>query len=92
MIEKRLHRPTRQSYWPDPPAVENPFVPLRLLPDAAAIKEGQLLAEESPDEIPTQKQCIDILVPGGAIIRVGEHCNLKLVAKLLSALRGQEQC
>jgi hypothetical protein len=35
------------------------------------------------------EQRIDILVPGGAVIRVSENCSVKFVAELFSTLKGQ---
>ena len=63
---------------------KNPFVPLRLLPDDEKEQEPQPpIVESCP-----LKQLIDILVPGGAVIRVDENCSLKFVAELFSTLKG----
>jgi hypothetical protein len=65
-------------------ASKNPFVPLHLLPDEA--KEPEFV----PSIIETHsEQLIDILVPGGAVIRISENCSLKFVAELFSTLKGQ---
>ena len=63
---------------------KNPFVPLHLLPDE--VKEPEFVPPiiESRSE-----QRIDILVPGGAVIRVSENCSVKFVAELFSTLKGQ---
>lgn len=58
------------------------FVPLRLLP--SEVKEP--LSQEV--ECGVAKQSIEILVPGGAVIRVNEICSLKFVAELFSTLKG----
>jgi hypothetical protein len=61
---------------------ENPFVPLRIVHD-----------EEKPEPAyggtsATAKQHVDILVPGGAVIRVDENCNVNFIASLFSTLKG----
>jgi hypothetical protein len=62
---------------------KNPFVPLRLLPDDEKEPEPRLpIVEPAP-----VTQLIDILVPGGAVIRVDENCSLKFVAELFSTLK-----
>jgi hypothetical protein len=65
----------------------NPFVPLRLLPD----EEVNSIADaKSETAEPDQKQCVEIVLLGGVIIRVHEASNLHLVSKIVSTLRGQE--
>ena len=63
---------------------KNAFVPLRLLPDDLIDKEP--LSQEV--ECRVEKQQIEILVPGGAVIRVDENCSVKFVAELFSSLKG----
>lgn len=62
----------------------NPFVPLRILPDDAR----ELKSEATVGLSATEKR-IEILVPGGAIIRVSDKCNVKLVSQLFSSLKGE---
>ncbi len=60
----------------------NPFVSIRLLPDQP------VPSPESPlPETDVEEQQIDILVPGGAVIRVNERCNIGFVAELFSSLK-----
>lgn len=61
---------------------KNPFVPLRLLHGDDEVKPEASVAESNP------KQPIEILVPGGAVIRVDETCSVKYVAELFSSLKG----
>ena len=56
----------------------NPFVPIRLLSD------GQ--SQSSYDKYAPLNQ-VEIMVPGGAVIRVTENCSLDFVAKLFSSLK-----
>ena len=63
------------------PPEKNPFVPLRLLPDEMPI--------EPPASIGLQTRTInslEILVPGGAIIRINEGLNVDVLAELYSSL------
>jgi hypothetical protein len=70
----------------------NPFVPLRLLPDDDERGLSEPRADVARHEAPETKQYVEIVVPGGAIIRVREDCDLNFVGKIFSTLKGQEQC
>ncbi len=57
------------------PQPKNPFVPLRLLHgEENEVKAA--VAKSGP------KQAIEILLPGGGVIRVDETCNVQYVAEL----------
>ena len=61
---------------------KSPFVPLRLLPDEIPIENSK-----SADLHPRTIGSLEILVPGGAVIRVNDELNVALVAELYSFLR-----
>ena len=63
---------------------KNPFVPLHLLPDEVVEPQPVAQVVESRSE-----HWIDILVPGGAVIRLTEKFSAKHVAELYSTLKGQ---
>jgi hypothetical protein len=67
----------------------NPFVPLRLLADGEERAHVEAPAGAELDKAPETRQCVEIVVPGGAVIRVHEDSNLDLVGKIFSTLRGQ---
>lgn len=66
---------------------ENPFVPIRLVPDKSP-KEPQpvnapaLLAASS-------EGLVEISVPGGAVLRVRADCAVEFVAQLFSTLKSE---
>jgi hypothetical protein len=62
----------------------NPFVPLRILSDDLQEHKSEATVEPSV----TEKR-IEILVPGGAVIRVNDTCNLNFVCQLFSSLKGE---
>jgi hypothetical protein len=74
--------PTSALLHSSPQKAVNPFVSIRLLPDAP------VPALEQPvfDKL-SEKPQIEILVPGGAVIRVNEHCNAAFVSELFSLLK-----
>jgi len=61
----------------------NPFVPLRLV--ASEPQQEQL--EPPHTKADETQQTISILVPGGAVLRVTDNCNLNFVAELYSSLK-----
>ncbi len=61
---------------------DNPFVPLRLLPDELTEKKPE------PAEGNLHQGHIEILVPGGVVIRLNERCGVNFVAELLHSLKG----
>ena len=63
---------------------ENPFVQLRLLHGEA--NEVKAEAPNVPAAEIESKQAIEILIPGGAVIRVDETCSVQFVAELFSSL------
>ena len=69
--------------------LKNPFVALRLLPDALAAEKREAEDKKPPEA--SLEQRVEILVPGGAIIRI-ESCSLKFVGELFSALKGEKRC
>lgn len=62
----------------------NPFVPIRLL---NAGEKSQAAVSDVAADGDCAKD-IEIVLPGGARIRLGENSNVRLVAELLSALKG----
>jgi len=69
--------------------LKNPFVALHLLPDGALEEEGAAESSESPASSTARR--VEILVPGGATIRI-ESCSLNFIGELFSTLKGQKQC
>jgi hypothetical protein len=61
---------------------QNPFVPLRLLSD-----EAQAGNRELPSSPPRIGTSLEILVPGGAVIRINDHPSLELIVELFSSLK-----
>ena len=59
----------------------NPFVPLKIVNEHAS---------EATTAMPVNNglAAIEISLPGGAVMRLNEHCNVRLVAELLSVLKG----
>lgn len=62
---------------------KNLFVPLRLI--NAEESNEEKVAEQTGEELPAKK-LIDILVPGGAVIRVDETCSPEFIADLFATL------
>jgi len=62
----------------------NPFVPLRIVPDD--VREPK---SEAPVELGVTEKKIEIFVPGGAVIRVNDSCNLNFVSKLFYSLKAE---
>lgn len=60
-----------------------PFVPIRLLPNT---DKGQA-PRQAVVEGNAAKQQVEILLPGGAVIRLNDACNTNFVVELLSALK-----
>ncbi len=75
--EALLSNPVDQS--------KNLFVPLRLLSEEEKV---DVIDDPVVDER-SAKPLIDILVPGGAVIRVDETCSPDFVANLFLTLKGQ---
>ncbi len=67
----------------DSPAKKNPFVPLFILPD----KLETTIPNSSPEEKIPEKQHIEILVPGGAVIRVNGNCSSRFIAEIFLSLK-----
>jgi hypothetical protein len=61
---------------------KNPFVPLRLLPD-----EAQVGNRELPGSPARTANSLDILVPGGAVIRINNRPTIEFVVELFSSLK-----
>jgi transposase-like protein len=64
----------------------NPFIPIRI----AQEKDGVEAARQTPlqeSEVESQAE-IEIALPGGAVIRLKDNSNLRLLAELLSILKG----
>jgi hypothetical protein len=61
----------------------NPFVPLHLV-SSEPQQEQLKLPHTKVDET---QQTISILVPGGAVLRMTDNCNLNFVAELYSLLK-----
>jgi hypothetical protein len=60
-----------------------PFVPVQLLSE----KLTETKANESKAKCDADRQHIDILVPGGAVIRLSATCSAPFIAELVSALK-----
>lgn len=65
---------------------KNLFVPLRLISEESKADAKQ----ESSVEQPEAKPVIEVLVPGGAVIRVDESCSPDFVATLFATLKGRD--
>jgi hypothetical protein len=65
---------------------KSPFVQLRLLHGEPDDVKSE--APKAPVVENNPKQSIEILVPGGAVIRVDETCSVKYVTELFSSLKG----
>ncbi len=69
-----------------PPGSGNPFVPLRLLADVPEQQAKQSAVPGSTaDGAP--KECVEILVPGGAVIRFHADCSTDFLADLFRTLK-----
>jgi transposase-like protein len=55
----------------------NPFVPIHIVQDRERLETNM------------ERQNVEIALPGGAVIHLNGECNVRLVAELLSALKGQ---
>lgn len=62
----------------------NPFVPVRIVQTTENPETNE--PEEGKEAI---QRGLEIALPGGAVIRLQADCNVRLVAELLSALKGQ---
>ena len=65
-----------------PPKGKNPFVPLRLLPEESAAENPP-----APAKPAGAVNGLEILVPGGAVIKIADRMSLDLVVDLFSSLR-----
>jgi hypothetical protein len=74
----------------DPSSTTNSFVPLRLLSDGKESTKSEISNGENQVKRAESKQQLEIIVPGGAVMRVTEDCNLDFVSKMFSTLKGQE--
>jgi hypothetical protein len=64
---------------------QNPFVPIRIVQNAGGEDVvPQMSRQESKGESRSE---IEIALPGGAVIRLNDNCNLRMVAELLSILK-----
>jgi hypothetical protein len=66
-------------------SAKNPFLPIRLVPDAGQEETptGKTIDEPASPSSPA----IEILVPGGAIIRVAEGAQVDYISQLFSTLK-----
>ncbi|MCC7531000.1 MAG: hypothetical protein IT342_20945 [Candidatus Melainabacteria bacterium] len=80
-IRDREKVPTANAAELLSPEDKNPFVPLRLLADERAV--------EKPDSQAQVVKSLDleILVPGGAVIRINERSSISFVVELFSSLK-----
>ena len=62
----------------------NPFVALRILSD-----DMRETKSEATVELSVTEKRIEILVPGGAVLRVNDTCNVNFVCKLFYSLKGE---
>lgn len=81
-LRDREGAPSTHDAVPSSQKEVTPFVPIRLLPD------NVLEVEAPPQPGHSGNLNIEIQVPGGAVIRVGENCNVRIVAELFAFLRG----
>lgn len=64
-------------------AKSNPFVPIQIVhPNVNPEKSSECQRSGGG------RTGIEIVLPGGAVIRLGDECNIRLVAELLSVLNG----
>ncbi|HNC91609.1 MAG TPA: hypothetical protein PL000_21975, partial [Anaerolineales bacterium] len=70
---------------------KNPFVPIRLVSD----NEGKAAPLQPVPQVitPPHDSRVEIVVPGGAVMRVSDTCNVEFVAQLFSFLKsGDSAC
>lgn len=80
---RQTDQPTMESLLKDD-AKPNPFVPIRIF-------QGDETPQASHEIDPSNgsgQRGIEIVLPGGAVIRLSESSNIRLVAELLSVLKG----
>lgn len=68
-------------------AKENPFVPIRLVPDKPT-EEPQPVNPAEPLTA-SSDGLVEISVPGGAVLKVRADCGVEFVAQLFSALKSE---
>lgn len=69
---------------------ENPFVPIRLVHNDEVAQELEAQHTDTRSEIASQAEAvIEIVVPGGALLRVGQDCRIDFVSQLFSALKSE---
>jgi hypothetical protein len=77
-LDLRDREATSSSVSPEVPAAANPFVPIRLVTK----NERKIIREPQAGKAPG----LELVVRGGAVVRVDGDTDLTLVSQLLSAL------